>query len=185
MSKLKTKTNKTDIILMLTIIILIIINLIIFSKNFFKNNKEQPKNPSTITVKSEEKPKQEQVAVPKTDEEIIKYLSELGERDRMEYYCGKYFKHIEKKEYESAYNLLYDEFKRKYFPTVEQYIEYIEKTYPKEWALEYDDIVRHGTTYVLRLFVYDVLQPEKEERVQRIVIKENNYNNFVMSFQVI
>ena len=109
----------------------------------------------------------------------------MKERDRIEYYCGEYIKKIEEKDYESAYNLLYPEFKEKYFPILDKYKEYIEKTYPKDFALEYDDITRQGKLYVLRLKVLDVLGNKENEKIQRIVILENDYNNFVLSFQVI
>lgn len=183
MNKMKRKIERTDIVLILIILILIIINLIVYLKKEVQPNQEETYQLSTVV--SEQKQQNEQIQIPKTNDELINYLSTLGERDRMEYYCGVYFKYIEKKEYENAYNLLYAEFKQNYFPTLEQYIEYIEKTYPKYWALNYDDITRQGNIYVIRLEVLDVLGSKEDERVQRIVLRENNYNNFEMSFQVI
>ena len=103
----------------------------------------------------------------------------------MQYYCGQYFKHLEKHEYDAAYNLLYTEFKQNYFPTVEEFEEYVKKTYPEQWALDYDDITRQGDLYVLRLKILDVLGSRENEKIQRIVVRENYYNDFVISFQVI
>ena len=103
----------------------------------------------------------------------------------MEYYCGEYFKHLEKKEYEEAYNLLYSEFKQNYFPSLEDYEEYVKKTYPSNWALKYEDITRQGNIYVLKLTVIDMFGSKEDEKSQRIVVREDNYNNFVISFQVI
>lgn len=182
------KLDKKDIILIITIIILIIINLTIYLKKVLipkQENKLSTNQFSTVVSESTQEQNNQTVEVPKTNEEIIKKLSTLGERDRMEYYCGVYFKHIEKKEYDEAYKLLYSEFKEKYFPTIEEYEEYIEKTYPKNWALEYDDITRQGSIYVLRLKILDILGSKDDEKIQRIVVKENNYNDFVISFQVI
>lgn len=182
------KLDKKDIILIITIIILIIINLTIYLKKVLipkQENKLSTNQFSTVVSESTQEQNNQTVEVPKTNEEIIKKLSTLGERDRMEYYCGVYFKHIEKKEYDEAYKLLYSEFKEKYFPTIKEYEEYIEKTYPKNWALEYDDITRQGSIYVLRLKILDILGSKDDEKIQRIVVKENNYNDFVISFQVI
>ena len=103
----------------------------------------------------------------------------------MEYYCGEYFKHLEHKEYDQAYALLYPEFKQNYFPTLEEYETYIKNNYPKSWALEYEDITRQGNIYVLKLKILDILGTKDNEKSQRIVIKENNYNDFVISFQLI
>ena len=183
MSKIKRKIEKTDIVLILIILILIIINLILYLKKEIKTNQDDTYQLSTVL--SEKKQQNEQIQIPQTNEEIIKKLSTSNERDRMEYYCGEYFKHIEKHEYEQAYNLLYTEFKQKYFPTIEEFEEYVKKTYPKAWALDYDDITRQGDIYVLRLKIYDVLGSRENEKIQRIVIKENYYNDFVISFQVI
>jgi hypothetical protein len=183
--KYNEKIDIKLLILMFIVIILIIVNLIIFTRKFYKPKVEAEKVNETIRMVGDDKKTPEQVSVPKTDEEIIKMLSGYGERDRMEYYCGQYFKHIERHEYDAAYNLLYTEFKQNYFPTVEDFEEYIKKTYPAHWALEYDDISRQGDIYVLRLKILDVLGSKENEKVQRVVVKENNYNDFVISFQVI
>lgn len=188
MSIKKSKLEKSDIMLVIIIIVLIAITLTLYVKKILipKQQEQQVQNSTQQkTTISENKEKTETVEVPKTNEEIVKKLATLGERDRMEYYCGVYFKHIEKKEYDEAYKLLYPKFKEKYFPTIEEYEQYIQKTYPKNWALEYDDITRQGSIYVLRLKILDILGSKENEKVQRIVVKENNYNDFVISFQVI
>ena len=187
--KIRKDYDKTDITLMLIVLILIIINLIVYTKYFTQSKKEPvyqiTKSSTTSTGSTSKNSKKDTVTVPKNEEELIKKLSTQNERDRMEYYCGVYFKHLEHKEYEEAYKLLYKEFKDKYFPTLDKYKEYIEKTYPQNWALEYDDITRQGNIYVLKLKVLDILGNKKNEKSQRIVIRENTYNDFVISFQVI
>lgn len=178
--KFQSKMEKTDVILWLVVLILIILILSIVVSNF--GRKDNSQQPQALNIVSENKTT---VAVPKNDEELVKKLATMGERDRMEYYCGEYFKHIEKQEYEAAYNMLYDEFKKNYFPSLEKYEEYVKKTYPESWVLEYDDISRQGNIYVLRLKVGDAFGSKDDVKVQRVVIQENNYNNFIMSFQVI
>lgn len=184
MVKSQNKFETLDIILMIITILLIIINLILYSKKFLTPQDDFVTYQTTTVVEGKEEKLEVKVAT--TDEEIIKELSEMNERERMEYYCGKYLKYIEDKDYESAYNLLYMEFRKNYFPTYEDYVEYIEKTYLSELAVEYDDITRQGTIYVLRLKLIDMLGDKTDEQTtQRIVIQENYYNDFVISFQVI
>ena len=48
-------------------------------------------------------------------EKIVNQLADMNERNRMEYYFATFINHIEAKEYEKAYNLLYDEFRQRYF----------------------------------------------------------------------
>lgn len=175
-------------ILILLVILLIIINLILFTKEVLQPKIQKQKIKQDVANSSNQsiETKQE-VEVARSDDEIVQMLknSNYTERDRIEYYCGEYFKKLELKEYDSAYNMLYDEFKQKYFPTVEEYEEYVKKIYPEEWALDYVDITRQGDIYVLKLTILDVLGNKETEKSQRIVIRENNYNDFDISFQVI
>ena len=179
MSKLK---NNIQMKYLVKIIIIILIFLIGLLTIIWEVKNEKQSNIVDVKIKNE-KQQIQTIKVPSTEQEIIEELSTYKERDRMEYYCGIYFRHIENKEYKSAYNLLYSEFKQTYFPTLEEYIAYIQKTYSSLWALEYNDISREGSIYVLRLDVIDIL--ESTEKSQRIVVKENTYNDFVISFQVI
>ena len=93
---------------------------------------------------------------------------------------------MKNKDYEKAYNMLYSEFKQKYFQTLDEYEEYVEKIYPNFFAVQYDDFSRQGDIYVIRLIIIDPKNSEKsgEENSQRIVIKENDFNDYVISFQV-
>ena len=51
--------------------------------------------------------------------------------------------------------------------------------------LKDDDISRQGDIYVLRLKIIDASSSEQnKEVVQRVVIKENDLDDFVLSFQV-
>ena len=180
----KKHLNTTDIILIIIVLILMFIALSLLIRNY-SLTKKMNNSKSTNTVVSNSTTNNNAYTVPQTENEIIKELSKKGERDRMEYYCGQYFKHLQKGEYEAAYNLLYADFKEKYFPTLEEYIEYIKKTYPQNHALKYDDITRQGNIYVLDLIIIDVFGSEQTEKRQRVVLKENTYNDFVLSFQVI
>ncbi|MCR5147265.1 MAG: hypothetical protein K6B70_08035 [Clostridia bacterium] len=181
MGRKKNKIDKFDIVLAFIILILIIVFLSLYAKNNFKNDGNIIST-KKITVISE---KDDTEKVPTTDEEIIKKLSTQGEWDRMDYYCGVYFNYLAKKDYESAYNLLYPEFKENYFPTIEDYTKYIEKTYPNGFSWIDDDITRQGNIYVLRVKILDTKGTRDNEKTQRIVLKEKYYNDFTMSFQVI
>ncbi len=183
MGKIKQNVIRKDLIALVVILILTVISLIVYLKASSKYN-DEVLNEQVHQTKTKE-PETETYYIPQTNDEIIKYLSGLGEGERMEYYCAEYFKCLEDGDYDGAYNLLYTEFKKNYFPTVEEFEKYVKKTYPEYWALQYDDITRQGDLYVLRLKILDVLGSRDNEKVQRIVIKENTYNDFVVSFQVI
>ncbi len=188
------KNNKRDIKLkdlvwLIVIIIITIVALVIYLKEYTINKKienESISNSNSLANSSQQQEKKtSQVEIQRTDEDITKHLSNLGERGRMEYYCGEYIKCLKNKEYEKAYNMLYPEFKEKYFPSLEEYEKYVKNFYPEFFAVQYDDFSRQGNIYVIRLIIIDAMNSEKkEENVQRIVVKENNFNDFVISFQV-
>lgn len=181
MKKVKSKVERLDLILILILLILIIVFLSLFIKSNAKPNETTGTKTYTV-VKENEK---EKIKVAQTEEEIIKKLSTQGEWDRMDYYCGRFFKYIAEQEYEQAYNLLYPEFKEKYYPTIDSFKEYVDKTYPKDFSWVDDDISRQGDIYVLKVKILDTKGSKENEKSQRIVIKENTYNNFVLSFQII
>lgn len=184
----KKEIKKKDLIILIVILILTVISLIIYSKEVYEN--KEPKlieKPDYAKISGEDEIEQEEkkTVIPQTEEELKSYLSTLKERDRIEYYCGEYFSCLDSQDYKGAYNLLYDEFKAKYFPTLEEYEDYIKKTYPENMAFKYEDISRQENIYVLEIVIVDLLGSKDSEKPQRILVKENDYNDFKISFQVL
>ena len=81
--------------------------------------------------------------------------------------------------------MLYPEFRQTYFKSVEEFRGYAKKIYPSSVGFSYNDIERQGTIYVLVIKIIDPAKKVGEEKDQRIVIQENDFNDFVLSFQVI
>ena len=164
------------------IVITTIVNLILFSKIMQKENKSNRNVTSADTV-------QENIEESKSEEELAKEelerLQKMTECDRIEYYFSKFVKYIKDEKYTEAYNLLYPEFREKYFKTQEEFRDYAKKTYPRSTGFSYNDIERQGSIYVLVITVIDTNKKIGEEKSQRIVIQENDFNDFVLSFQVI
>lgn len=113
-------------------------------------------------------------------------LKDMSERERMEFYFSEFMDYIENGKYQEAYNLLYPDFKDNYFKTLDDFKKYVNKTYPEFVSFSYNDIERQGNIYVLMITVINPdLSKSEAKKSQRIVIKENNFNDFVLSFQVI
>ena len=182
MSKVKSDIRIKDLKWLIIIILITLVLLVIYLKEYAINAKIE--NEAIINTKNEtqqasqQENKTSQVEIQRTDEDVVKYLSGLDERSRMEYYCGEYLKHIK--------------FKENYFPTLEKFEEYVKNYYPKFFAVQYDDIDRQGDIYIIRLKIVDATNSSKDsnnaesskDNIQRIVIRENGFNDFVMSFQV-
>lgn len=180
---------KKKVVLIITVIVLIILvcaNYIQLNKylNLLKSNNstENTVTENTENVEnSEENDSEEEL-----DALRLSKLQSMGERARMETYFYSFITYIESNEYEKAYNLLYEDFKEEYFPTIDEFIEYAEKTYPENAAYNYNDIQRYGTIYILKVEIIDTDgSKEQENKTQRVVIQENDFNDFVMSFQLV
>lgn len=172
--------NYKKIILILFILVLIFISLILVVKKMMIGNQENISNNTNNTTGNEVNIAQNK------EQETLEKLKSMTERERMEYYFSEFMDHIESENYQEAYNLLYPEFKDTYFKTLDDFEKYVKKTYPDFVSFSYNDISRQGYIYVLTITVINPDSSKDEaKKSQRIVIKENDFNDFVLSFQVI
>ena len=118
------------------------------------------------------------------DEMKIRTLSELEEGNRIEYYAKDFIEKIDNGQYEAAYELLYDDFKLNYFPTLESFKQYSEENFPKLMSLEHTNLERNGNIYVLWTTIYDLMQTRVCGKVINILFKENAINDYEISFSL-
>lgn len=120
----------------------------------------------------------------KKNEQTVIDLSKKSERERMQFYCADFFKKIDSGHYEEAYNLLYSDYKENFFPTLANFTEYFKEYFPDDFALKYNNIERLGDIYVLWVSVSDTVNGSKlgHNFSMNVVLKENELNNYVISF---
>ena len=107
-----------NILLAIVVLILIAINIKIFINNYEEKIAEQNIlniNDTTIQNNAEEN----------IQNTITSKVADMTERSRMQTYFGTFISYIEEKDYESAYNLLNENFKNNYFSTIEQFEDYM------------------------------------------------------------
>ena len=159
------------IIIVIAIIVLIIYGLVADKKN---NSGESAK--TVIDTSTGQKVDPELLAV-----------YQMSEYDRIKYYFNKYVTYLEDSNYEAAYNLLYKDFKDQYFKTLDDFTKYVKQKYLPAMAVKYADVIRLGEYYVLTINFMDIFNSTDEKPViwktQKVIIYENNYNDFTMSFQ--
>lgn len=120
------------------------------------------------------------------NQKLIAALQNMEERDRMEYYFGIFLDDIEDGEYEKAYDLLYSDFKNTYFPTLEDFEKYIPTVFTEMSDIAHENIERSGDVYILWITIADAINGKPNQKKEmNIVIQENDYNDFVLSFSVI
>ena len=168
--------NFKNVLIIFIILVLIFANLIVLLKMNEIDAQIIKSNQMVLNEDDEEDQNQEYTE---------KKLEDMEERDRMEYYFYEFISLIHDEKYSEAYGLLYPEFKERYFKTEEEFIKYVKKLYPSSVGFSYNDINRQGNIYVLSITVIDVNKGKGKEKSQRIVIQENNFNDFKLSFQVI
>ena len=179
------KENKklVYIILIIVILILLAINLKIFMNNYIgKSNSDNQIKSNAITQKTSNIVSNDQ-----DDKNREEKIATLSEKNRMQTYFGRYISYIETKDYQNAYNLLYEEFKKTYFPTLNDFEKYVIEKYPNNMVINYKDISREGKIYILKLQIKDALTSNinEEGKEIQVVIMEEDLNNFKISFEVI
>lgn len=160
---MKKKRKILVLIVIFVIILLILINI------------AQRKNANNITVSDS------------TDQTIdssvqeLEELKQMNEKQRIKFYFSKYIENLENGNFEVAYNMLYEEFKNNYFSTLEKYEEYIKEKYPEIITVSYVNFQREGIYYILTMEIQDLINDTSFEQI--FVVREYDYNNFVLSFQ--
>lgn len=177
------KNKLIFILVLISILIIIAICLFVFINSNFENANNVQQNTglneninTNYTTTSNEVDDQNRDAL----------VASLNERQRMQTYFGRYLSYIESGDYESAYNLLYDGFKQNYFPTLKDFETYAQNNYPANMVVEYTNIERQGTIFILTIKIRNALNDNTQTDVpeQQIVVTENDVNDFKLSFEV-
>lgn len=187
--KRKEKNFIITIILLIVFLILVLINLKIFTKKILfpviHNSKIVQEYNKIIKERDEELAR---IRTIKSEEEIyaeeLAEVKKMKEKQRMTFYLAKYITYLEDKNYEKAYSLLYDEYKTNYFPTLESFEKYAKEKYPEFMSIEHTYMSRQGEYYILTVNIYDLTTGKLAEQEQRYVIKENDFYDYVLSFEI-
>lgn len=120
----------------------------------------------------------------KIDNMNLSKLSEMNERSRMEYYVSEFISAIEAENYEAAYQMLYSDFKDKYFPSISDFESYAKGKFPSMISLDYTNIERNGDIYVMWVTVANPLAGKNSGSEMNFVLQEYGLNDFALSFSV-
>lgn len=164
-----SKNKKAIAILAIAIVIVILMVLIIIISNNEKDDE------IVKAVLSEEQ----------LNEETINKQKNMTERDRIDYYFSIFLNLVESKKYEQAYDLLYSEYKERYFPELEDFKIYMETYFPKSATVKFNNIERLGNIYVLWIDIGDLVNGSLGKNFSmNVVIKEEGLNNYKLSFSM-
>lgn len=180
------------IIILIIILILVAINIKIFisnnseskTNNVATNNNIVNEN-TTNTNSTNNVNEIIQSMNSKTDQDINSQLSGMSEISRVKTYFGKFIRCIERDDYQNAFNMINDTFKKnKFNNNVDDFKNYINENFPDgNIVVSYDSAERKGEIYVLNVTIGSMNNSSSyEKRKFTIVIRENGENDFSISF---
>lgn len=187
---MKKKKDNTLLIVIIVIAILAMISMFI-NMIFSNNNNNITNNRASVSTSNSQNTITTENIETDRQEKILTKLKNMTERDRMEYYFGTFVSKLDEKDYESAYNMLYEEYRKTYFPSMSSFKEYVQEIYSGMTSVEYNNIERNGDIYILWVTINDLngksVEIIDEAEVStgkevKVVIREYGYNDFVMSF---
>ncbi len=161
------------------IISLIIILIIVAISLNIKINKEKRKNKDYNVVITNEIQNQ-------INENAMKAnLLNDSPQERMKTYCGQFLGMIEDEKYDEAYSLLNENFKENYFPTQEDFEKYVKEKYPSFIKIDYEDTDRKGEVYLIKVKISSLTDDSFQSFEQNFVVRENDNNDYTISFEKI
>ena len=183
---MKEKKLIINIGLVILVLILIAINIIFFINHNFKEDVASNNETNIVNTSTNINTEYNLVSEEQDEENRENKIATFNERQRMQTYFGQYISALESKDYESAYNMLYDGFKQNYFSTLQDFTTYAQNHYTSNMVVEYVNIEREGTIFVLTVKIRDPLNDNTQTEVpeQQIVVIENAVNDFKISFAV-
>lgn len=187
------KRKKNDIkyiIIAIIVIAIIMIGVLSFVINAIIKSTQKGNN-TNITANSTNASSEETVDEQTSQLDEIKQLSESS---RMKRYIGNFFNSIEDGDYQSAYDVLNEDFKKRYFSNLDEFTTYAKKNFGSSMVgISYDNIERLGNNktgnmYVILVTISNVFQKKlnEDEKLPQtyFVIVEKDYDNYEMSFSV-
>ena len=119
------------------------------------------------------------------DNDFIETYNSLSDGNKVNANIEKFFKMINLKDYESAYNLLDNDFKKKNYPSLEAFKKYVEKNlfnYSKVTNISDSD--KSGNYYITVLDLENGESENIQKKQITIIMQLLEGTNFVMSFSM-
>lgn len=185
--KQKKNNNIKYIVVIILIAIIMIINLIVIIR-LTKKTKSADQANNSISSESNNDDTEEDSESREDD------VKSLPETLRIKRYIGFFLEDIENGDYQSAYDVLNEDFKKTYFTNLDEFKEYADKNFNSSiMTLTYDNVERLGNSktgnmYVVWVTISNMFQSklkDGEELPQtNFVVIEYDYNKYEMSFSV-
>ena len=179
----KRKQKKINMsFLMIWVILLVFLLIVIAISNMIKSGREIQYQGTLSTNIEVDSGADANIVINEKASEIER-LQNMTERARIEYYVTKFMNYLEAENYNEAYSLLNDTYKKNYFQNIGTFEEYVKNNFSKMMDIKYTNFERSGEVYVIWMTVTDAINGNPNEGKEiNFVVKENAYNDFELSF---
>ena len=157
------------------LIFVLIIVIAIIVVTFKKNNRSEDVELEIVTQKHYEN------LINIEKDVILEKLNNMKEIERIEYYASQFLKAIENEKFEKAYDMLYDDFKNNYFPTMQEFENFAKQNLAKVLSVNFTNVEKNGDIYIIYTEIVDSLTGN-EIQIEKIIVREEEIGKFVMSF---
>ena len=162
---------RNNVVFLSIVLILVIISIVILVFNLTKTKEIEQKKISYVTNEP-------------LNTNVVERIRNSGEHERMKVYIGEIIKAIEEKRYDFAYIRMNEEYRNKYFPSLNSFKQYCETVLPKNMAVSHNNIERIGEYYVLEVDLINSsnITDKKNRKNMYFVFKEYNFTDYHFSF---
>ena len=115
------------------------------------------------------------------NEDDIKYYSSLSGEEKVEYNLDRIQKMYKNKDYKFIYEILDDTFKEENYPTLNDFINFINQELNGNYEIGSKEIIKDGNIYEVEL---EISNPEKSysQKYFNVIMRLDSGTDFTMSF---
>lgn len=99
-------------------------------------------------------------------------------------YLNIFINNIKENKYDEEYFKMYYEFKNIFFPTLQDFENYMKENFPKDPAVKINNFEAAGDLFILFVDIVNKDNPERTLKNMKFVYKEENLMEYVFSFSV-
>lgn len=170
--KKEQEKNKKSKLVLLVILLILVTSILVFW---------------ILTINQKAKFKEAKVGYAtkkEVDKQIVEKVRNEDEPTRMKIYLGNIIEALKNKKYEYVYERFDEDYKKKYFPTIEELKNYTENRLPSNLSVSHRNIERLGEFYILTVDLVNSedFEDKKNRKEVQFVFKEYNFDDFHFSF---
>ena len=117
-------------------------------------------------------------------QDIVDEYNSSNDQYKVAYNINKWVKMANSRDYNAAYQVLDETFRKTEFGSVEKFEEYMRRAFPEHYEIEFGEFNKESGIYTLEVIFNDVTGNEQNRKEKTILMRLEDDMNFVMSFNI-